>query len=69
MTDEADPEDVEQAIAGLERTDSRLHVTTDTVLIELEDAPDQLGIFPTDDASDEWVTASGDGFVDLEDWR
>ena len=67
--DEADPEDVEQAIAGLEKTDSRLHVTTDTVLIELEDAPDQLGIFPSDDASERWITASGESFVGLEEMR
>ena len=64
MPNEADPEDVERAIRTFEQANG-----TDTVHIQLEDAPDQLGIFASEDASDRWVTASGDSFVDLEEMR
>lgn len=46
---------------------------TESILIENDDAPDELAIVPdTDDIEDicaAWITATGDSFVDLEGWR
>ena len=66
MTDEADQEDVERALRVAEETEVA-ETAIDTVHIRLENAPDQLGIFASEDASERWITASGDSFVDLEE--
>lgn len=59
------PDDLEPA------PDTEYVDACESVLIENDDAPDELGIFPPggDESNTVWVAASGESFISLEDAR
>ena len=77
-SDEADQADVEQALENLTKDFETPHANQCQIdfehrLVEPEDAPDELAIFPREECAGlltEWIVATGEeSFVDLTEMR